>query len=126
VVLPEGVHLEEGLHVELRIREAGQESPEELFKKRLVEVGLLEGIRRSFWPLADQDRTPIQVEGKLLSDSRRFPALRQVDPSVVLASLDLAHDVEQCTDVVHGHGVLHHVGHAQKVPAFSPAGAVVL
>jgi hypothetical protein len=68
VLLPENVHLDEGLRVEVRIREAGQESPEELFKKRLVEVGLLEEIRRPSWPLADQDRMPIQVKGKPLSE----------------------------------------------------------
>jgi hypothetical protein len=68
VLLPDDVHLDEGLRVEIRIREAGQESPEELFKKRLVEVGLLEAIRKPSWPLADQDRTPIQVKGKPLSE----------------------------------------------------------
>lgn len=68
VLLPENVHLDEGLRVEIRIREAGQESPEELFKKHLVKVGLLEEIRRPSGPLADQDRTPIQVEGKPLSE----------------------------------------------------------
>jgi hypothetical protein len=68
VVLPEGVHLEDGLHVEVRIREAGQGSLEELFKKRLVEVGLLGQIRKPSWPSPDQDRTPIQVKGKPLSE----------------------------------------------------------
>lgn len=68
VLLPEDVHLDEGLRVEVRIREAGQGSPEELFKKRLVEVDLLEKIRRPSWPLAGQDRTPIQVKGKSLSE----------------------------------------------------------
>jgi hypothetical protein len=68
VVLPEGVHLEDGLHVEIRIRKVGHESPEELFKKRLVEAGLIERPRKSPWPLADQGRTPIQVQGKLLSE----------------------------------------------------------
>lgn len=68
VVLPEGVQLEDGLHVEIRIREVGHESPEVLFKKRLVEAGLIERPRKPSWPLADQDRTPIQVKGKLLSE----------------------------------------------------------
>lgn len=68
VLLPENVHLDEGQRVEIRIREAGQESPEELFRKRLVEVGLLEDIRRPSRPLADRDRTPIQVKGKPLSE----------------------------------------------------------
>jgi len=69
VHLPEDVHLDEGLRVEVRIPESGQESPEELFKKRLVEVGLLEAIRRPCWPLAGHDRTPIRVKGKPLSES---------------------------------------------------------
>ena len=68
VLLPENVHLDEGLHVEVRVREAGQESPEELFKKRLVEVGLLEAIRRPSWSFADQDRMLIQVKDKPLSE----------------------------------------------------------
>jgi hypothetical protein len=46
----EDVHLDEGLRVEVRIPEAGQETPEELYKKRLVEVGLLEEIRRPSRP----------------------------------------------------------------------------
>ena len=68
VVLPKGVHLEEGLHVEVRIRETGQESTEELLKKHLVEVGLLGRIRRPSWPSPNQDRTPIRVKGKPLSE----------------------------------------------------------
>jgi hypothetical protein len=62
------VQLEDGLHVEIRIREAGHESPEELFKKRLIEAGLIESTRKPSRSLADQDRTPIQVKGKLLSE----------------------------------------------------------
>jgi predicted DNA-binding antitoxin AbrB/MazE fold protein len=68
VLLPENVHLDEGQRVEVRIREAGQKSSEELFKIRLVEVGLLEEFRRPSLPLADQDRTPIRVKGKPLSE----------------------------------------------------------
>jgi predicted DNA-binding antitoxin AbrB/MazE fold protein len=68
VLLPENVHLDEGQRVEIRIRKAGQESPEELFRKRLVEVGLLEEIRKPSRLLADRDRTPIQVKGKPLSE----------------------------------------------------------
>ena len=68
VLLPENVHLDEGQRVEVRIREVGQKSPEELFKIRLVEVGLLEEIRKPSLPLADQDRRPIQVKGKPLSE----------------------------------------------------------
>jgi predicted DNA-binding antitoxin AbrB/MazE fold protein len=68
VHLPENVHLDEGLRVEVRIREPGQESLEELFKRRLVEVGLLEEVRRPSRPLADRDRTPIEVKGRPLSE----------------------------------------------------------
>jgi predicted DNA-binding antitoxin AbrB/MazE fold protein len=68
VLLPNNVHLDEGQRVEIRIREVGHESPEELFKTRLVEVGLLEEIRRPSLPLAGQDRTLIQVKGKPLSE----------------------------------------------------------
>jgi hypothetical protein len=68
VLLPEDVHLDEGLRVEVRIPEAGQETPVELYKKRLVEVGLLEEIRRPSRPRTDQDRTPIKVKGKPLSE----------------------------------------------------------
>jgi hypothetical protein len=50
------------------VREAGQEAAEELFKKRLVEAGLIAGIRRSSWPVAEGDRTPMRVKGKLLSE----------------------------------------------------------
>ena len=68
VRLPEHVHLEEGQRVEVRICETEHESPEELFKKRLVEAGLLQSISRPPWPLADRDRTPIPVKGKPLSE----------------------------------------------------------
>lgn len=67
VVLPEGVQLKEGSRVEVRIPEAMQNSPEELFKKRLVDVGLVERIGRPSAPLVDQDRAPILVKGKTLS-----------------------------------------------------------
>jgi hypothetical protein len=68
VLLPEYVHLDEGLRVEVRILEAGQETPEGLYKKRLMEVGLLGEIRRPSGPVMDQDRTPIKVKGKPLSE----------------------------------------------------------
>jgi hypothetical protein len=68
VVLPEEVQLEDGLRVEIRIREASQASPEELFKKRLVEAGLVVEIKRPSLPVADQDRAPIPVRGKPLSE----------------------------------------------------------
>jgi hypothetical protein len=68
VILPDGVQLEEGQRVEIRIPEPGQGSPEELFKRRLVEVGLMERIKKPSSPLEDQDRTPIQVKGKPLSE----------------------------------------------------------
>ena len=68
VLLPEGVHLDEGLRVEVRVPEAGQETPEESYKKQLVEVGLLQEIRQPSRPWTDQDRTPIKVKGKPLSE----------------------------------------------------------
>jgi hypothetical protein len=68
VLLPEGVHLDEGLRVEVWVPEAGQETTEELYKKQLVEVGLLEEIRRPSRPWTDQDRTPSKVKGKPLSE----------------------------------------------------------
>jgi hypothetical protein len=68
VLLPEDVHLDEGLRVEVRIPETGQETLEELYKKRLIEAGLLEEIRRPSGPWTDQDRTPIKVKGKPLSE----------------------------------------------------------
>ena len=68
VLLPEDVHLDEGLRVEVRIRKAGKGSSEDLFKERLVEAGLLQGIGRPSWPLANQGRRPIQVKGKPLSE----------------------------------------------------------
>ena len=68
VLLPEDVHLDEGLRVEVRIPEAGEETPEALYKRRLMDVGLLGEIRRPSGPGTDQDRTPIQVKGKPLSE----------------------------------------------------------
>jgi hypothetical protein len=68
VLLPEDVHLDEGLRVEVRIPEAGQETPEEGYKRRLIEVGLLAEIRRPSGPWTDQDRAPIKVKGKPLSE----------------------------------------------------------
>ena len=68
VLLPEDVHLDEGLRVEVRIPEAGEEAPEALYKRRLMEVGLLGEIRRPSGPGADRDRTPIKVKGKPLSE----------------------------------------------------------
>lgn len=72
VVLPADIRLAEGLIVEVHIppsaaEEAGQLAPEDLFKQRLIELGLLEEIKMP--PLVPPlgDRTPIQVEGKLLS-----------------------------------------------------------
>ena len=68
VLLPEDVHLDEGLRVEVRVSRAEQESREETFKKRLVEAGLITRIRKPSWPLAEEDRIPIQVKGQPLSE----------------------------------------------------------
>ncbi|MBI2875889.1 MAG: hypothetical protein HYY20_03305 [Candidatus Tectomicrobia bacterium] len=73
VVLPEGVHLDEGLIVEVRIppveaNPSGPDHPEDRFKQRLVELGLLKEIKiPSVVP--GGDRTPIQVKGKPLSQT---------------------------------------------------------
>jgi len=63
--LPEG-----GLDAGIRRDRQGSSRAfaEELYKKRLVEVGLLEEIRRPSRPWTDQDRTPIKVKGKPLSE----------------------------------------------------------
>jgi hypothetical protein len=68
VLLPENVHLDEGLRVEVRVSTAEQESREEMFKERLVEAGLIERIRKPSWPLVEEDRIPIRVKGKPLSE----------------------------------------------------------
>ena len=68
VLLPEDVHLDEGLRVEVRVSRPEQESREETFKKRLVEAGLITRIRKPSWPLAEEDRIPIQVKGQPLSE----------------------------------------------------------
>lgn len=68
VLLPKDVHLDEGLRVEVRVPKAGQESREEMFKKRLVEAGLMERTREPSWPLVEEDRIPIRVRGKPLSE----------------------------------------------------------
>jgi hypothetical protein len=68
VVLPDGVQLEEGLQVEVHIRDAGQDSRESLFRQRLREAGLLEGTQEPLLQLPDKNRRPIQVKGKPLSE----------------------------------------------------------
>jgi len=68
VLLPEGVHLAEGLRVEVRVPRSGQESREAMFKKRLVEAGLLERITEPSWALVEENRTPIRVKGRSVSE----------------------------------------------------------
>lgn len=73
VVLPEGVHLDEGLIVEVRIppvgaKRPGLDHPEDHFKQRLVELGLLKEIKIPP-AVPGGDRTPIKVKGKPLSQT---------------------------------------------------------
>ena len=72
VLLPEGVHLPEGLAVEIRIltpEVAGNEQlpPEEQVKQELLAEGILTRIARPTPIPLDEDRTPVTVEGELLS-----------------------------------------------------------
>jgi len=69
VVLPKDVHLEDGLRVEIRVRQTESEPAEALFKQRLVEMGLLAQAGETGGPATkEQDRTPIRVKGKPLSE----------------------------------------------------------
>ncbi len=80
IVLPEGVQLEEGTEVEVRlipVNGAESETPkemqateaerEEAFKQKLVEMGLLRQIKRPPRVEPPGDRTPAKIEGKPLS-----------------------------------------------------------
>lgn len=69
VVLPKDVHLEDGLRVEIRVREQEKQASEVLFRQRLVAIGLMEKAEKPRQPVIEQlDRTPIQVEGRPLSE----------------------------------------------------------
>jgi len=69
VVLPKDVHLEDGLRVEIRVRQTESEPAEALLKQRLVEMGLLAKAGETGRPATKtQDRTPIRVKGKPLSE----------------------------------------------------------
>ena len=80
IVLPDGVHLDDGLKVEIHVvtppgdRSEEVES-EELFKQRLLEAGLLSEIRRPSPAGKARKRVPIRFKGKPLSrliiDERR-------------------------------------------------------
>lgn len=69
IVLPEGVHLEEGAMVEVRILQvddqALMQSAEEAFKQRLLEKGLLKRIKTPSRVQPQGDHTPISIEGTL-------------------------------------------------------------
>ncbi len=72
VMLPEGMHLAEGLVVEIRPlsprhKNSKQPPSEDLFKQRLLESTLLRGIKAPSSSLPQGDRAPIQVKGKPLS-----------------------------------------------------------
>lgn len=73
IVLPEGVHLDEGLIAEVRIppvvaKQPWAAHPEDRFKQRLAELGLLREIKTPSG-VSGGDRTPIQVKGKPLSQT---------------------------------------------------------
>jgi hypothetical protein len=67
VVLPEDVHLDEGIRVEVRVRPIGEESLEDLYKQTLVQAGLIKEAKRHPRDVPKEDRTPIRVDGKCLS-----------------------------------------------------------
>jgi hypothetical protein len=74
IVLPEEVHLTEGLEVEVRALSPEEErslqlQSEDLFKQRLAELGLLKEIKAPYLAIPTGDRTPINVEGKPLSQT---------------------------------------------------------
>jgi hypothetical protein len=72
VVLPEDAALPDGLRVEVRplvpLAHPDAIEVEGRFKQQLVEMGLLEKVRRPVPIPADVDRRPIEVEGKPLSE----------------------------------------------------------
>lgn len=74
VVLPPGVQVAEGTPVEIRVRlprrrrRAGV-TTEDLFRRRLVETGLLCETKAAYLVEPAGDRTPVQVKGKLLSET---------------------------------------------------------
>lgn len=82
VALPEGVHLDDGLEVEIRTAEAlpadaDDQMREDLFKQRLRDAGLIQETAPSA-PMESEDpveRRPVIVRGKPLSqvviDERR-------------------------------------------------------
>ena len=74
VVLPEGVRLEEGLRVEVRTLSQNaalteEEQREEQFRERLVATGLLRENKLTSRQAPEGDHTPIQVEGKPVSQT---------------------------------------------------------
>ena len=73
VVLPEDIHLAEGATVEVRTWPEGEQpeqlQSEDMFKQRLVELGLLKEVKAPYRVSSIADRTPIQVEGKPLSQT---------------------------------------------------------
>jgi len=70
VVLPENVHLAEGLIVEVwlpRRKRSQPVLPEDTFRQKLLEFGLLSEIKRPSSSEPAGDRAPIRVKGKPLS-----------------------------------------------------------
>ncbi|MGI8587573.1 MAG: hypothetical protein ACR2M0_07805 [Chloroflexia bacterium] len=71
VVLAEGVHLDDGLRVEVRApapEVEAQQAAEDLLKQKLMESGLVKEFRNPPYPPTG-DRIPIHVKGKPLSET---------------------------------------------------------
>lgn len=74
VILPDDIHLADGLTVEIHIpasdaEPSSQADPEAAFLQRLLELGLLTEIRTPDRTQDDRDRVLIEVEGKPLSET---------------------------------------------------------
>ncbi len=71
IVLPEGVHIEDGTSVEVRTlateQQLSEEEAEDAFLQDLLEAGIITEIKRPSRTAPPGDRTPIKVEGKPLS-----------------------------------------------------------
>ena len=77
VLLPEGVELADGQHVEIRVVTNGEPArgddpdqidPEEEIRRHLFEIGLLSEIKRPSRMEPPGDRRPIKVRGKPISE----------------------------------------------------------
>ena len=73
VILPEGVQLANGVKVEVRVRPLKSQrqiemAAEDLFKRRLVEAGLLREPKAPYQVESVGDRAPVQVAGRPVSE----------------------------------------------------------